>query len=119
MVDKDFLKSLESVADSLLEVAKAEREKKDSYKDLFSSSDSNDITGLLRKAELQMSEVALDVSHILQEKYGIKVSNDKFWILMALPYACEILERELRKEEGYACCVDKAFYLLDKYLLDK
>jgi hypothetical protein len=119
MDDKKFAEALGSVMSSLLERAEEERLKSDHYQDLFKLTKKDSCEGALRNAEHKMSSIALDVSTLLEKEYGIKVTNDKFHILMALPFIVNHLTDDIRKTEGYSCCVDKAYYILNKLLLDK
>lgn len=119
-MDNDkIVKALGDVMSSILERAEEERLKSDSYNDLFKLTKKDCCSGALRAAEHKMSMIALDVSTLLEKEYGIKITNDKFHLLLALPYIEKVLTDEIRKKEGYSCCVDKTYHLLSKILLDK
>jgi hypothetical protein len=110
--------SLKQVMQGILEVANKEREESQPYKDLFGLTKENSITGALRDVEHKMTSLALDICHILETKYDIKVTNEKFGLLLALPFVLDRLEKDISAKEGHMCCVDKAFHLVNKILLD-
>jgi len=109
---------LSEVLDGILDTAKQAREQSDSYKKLFHLSKEESIETALRKADHEMTRIALDLAHVLESKYNKKTTNEKFDVLQALPYIIHRLTEDIRKKEGNTCCVDKAFFLVNKLLLD-
>lgn len=104
------MNEVKQVLDGILALAEAEREKSESYKDLFAH---DDIEPLLRDAEHRMSTIALDVCRVLEKKHGYKrVGNEAYALLLALPYLEGNLTKHIQATEGHACSVDKSFYLL-------
>lgn len=105
---------LKEVMDSILSTADAERKKADSYKDMFKVS--NSFSGLLRELDFQTKGATLDACSILEEKYGVYISNDIYAFLLAIPYLAKKLETHIEKEDGHVYCTDKTFYLLSEEL---
>lgn len=119
-MEKDNIEqALKTLMERLVEQANLERKESESYKNLFSEARGDSIEGLLRKAEMQMTGIALDVLQVIEDKFGKKLNRDQFNILLALPFVEETLTNYIRDKEGSACCVDKTYYLLDKLFLNK
>lgn len=106
---KDILKDMiNSLAESFTE----ERKKQEPYKRLFKSGST--YTGLLRHLENQMIGHVLDACSIIEERQGVRVNEDQYRMLLALPLLVKLAEDDARKNEGSACCVDKAFFILSE-----
>ena len=102
---------LEAMASAFTE----ERKKEKPYKELFKAGST--YTGLLRDLELKMSRHVLDACDVYEVRHGVKINNNQYYLLLALPLLAEIAEMDARKNEGSACCVDKAYFLLSEQLL--
>lgn len=112
-------KSICNVLNALADNAKQERQGSDAYKDLFQKCEGHDFTGLLRDAEHKMTGIALDACQVIEDKTGCKITKPLFEMLSGLPLISEELTREIRKNEGICCCVDKTFYQLNKFVLEQ
>lgn len=113
-------KELEQLLESLVVAATTEREKSESYKDMFEAGKEGH-EGLLRNLQSKMTDNVLDACTVLEKKYG-RLGNDVFYFLMALPYLENKLIDHIQKTEGSVCSVDKAYYILSKslqHLLDR
>ena len=118
--EKDFAKGLGQLLNSLVDVANDEREKSQSYKDMFDTGKEGH-EGLLRNLQSKMTDNVLDACHVLEKKHG-RLGNEVFYFLMALPYLENKLVNHIQKTEGSSCSVDKAYYILSESLqklLDK
>lgn len=104
----DMMKSL---ADSFT----AERKKKEPYKELFKSGST--FTGLLRRLENEMTNHVLDACEVFKERHGVTLNKDQYHVLLALPLLVKMAEDDAKKNEGMACCVDKAYFMLSEQLL--
>jgi len=105
--------ALKSLMEGIIGVAEKERKASASYKLLFKRS--NSMEGLLRNLEDEMTGHALNATTVLKEKYGYeKVSDEAYILLLALPFLEYNLVRYIQKTEGPSCCVDKAYYILEK-----
>ena len=92
-----------------------ERQKSEPYKEMFKAGSTH--TGLLRELESKMMDHVLDACDVYKERHGIKVNTDQFHVLLALPLLAKIAERDAKNNEGMACCVDKAYFLLSEQLI--
>ena len=109
--------ALKEVITSLAESANKEREKSDSYKDMFKKTDGVNFEGLLRDAEMKMMETVLNVCQVIETKTGTTGITKELWdVLLALPFVEAQLEKEISAKEGSCCCVDKAYYLLNEFV---
>lgn len=116
-MDKDtFTKSLETVMNSLLEQAKIARQNEDTYKDMFEASKYG-LRGLLDKLDHEMTSLVLDAVQVINDKTGKNVDNETFYLMMALPFLRDKLERDIQQKEGHVCSVDKARELVYQIVL--
>ena len=115
LIDVSKIKELLNVLHSK---AEEERLKSDSYKDLFYNHGDR-IDGLLRKCEHGMMEVILDTATVLEKKYGVKVTNEAYMILLGLPLMVNQLEKNIQNDDGFVCCVDKVYYILSKFIVSE
>jgi hypothetical protein len=102
---------LGSLADSFTK----ERQKSEPYKEMFKAGSTH--TGLLRSLEGKMSDHILDACDIFKERHGVKINHNQYHVLLALPLLAVIAENNARANEGMACCVDKAYFLLSEQLI--
>lgn len=93
----------------------AERQKSEPYKEMFEAGSS--LTGLLRNLEHKMTAHVLDACDVYEKRHGVKINNEQFHVLLALPLLVKIAEKDARRNEGIACCVDKAYFILSEQLL--
>lgn len=105
---------LASVLDAL--VVKLEEETRDSeqYGDLFSKVKGDDFSYLLRDVQMKMTKIALDALQVVRDKTGKPTTAEMMDLFYALPFIAKELERIIEKEQGSACCVDKAFHVLNR-----
>jgi len=108
-LDKNVLgEMLTALADSF----QAERQKEQPYKELFKAGSS--FTRILRELDTQMSGHVLDACDIIKERLGVEVNRSQYNLLLALPLLVHIAEKDAERNEGMACCVDKAFFMLSE-----
>ena len=98
---------------SILELADKERKASEPYKNLFKKTEGKPLPIFLSEVEREMTGKVLDAIAILEER-GIKVNNEAYYFLLALPLTAHVLEKHIQKTEGSACCVDKTYHLLEK-----
>lgn len=103
---------LGKIIKSLAETFTQERKKSDSYKEMFKAG--SDYESIFRELEESMLNHVHDACAVIEEKFSIKINNDQYHILMALPLLAKIAEQDARKNEGMACCVDKAYFILSE-----
>jgi len=111
VTDETFANMLTSLAQAF----KDERQQTEPYKELFKAGSTH--TGLLRELEVKMHSLVLDACEVYRERHGIKLNNNQYNILLALPLLAKIAEHDAQKNEGSACCVDKAYYMLSEQLI--
>jgi queuine/archaeosine tRNA-ribosyltransferase len=118
MTDK-IKQDLKAVADALIDSYEQTRKADPEWQLLFKNVDGVDFKSLLREAAHKMQTIALDVYSLIEEqltKEGKETSREILDVTYALPF----LERRLAKHacdtEYSACSVDKAFYILNKYI---
>ena len=107
----------DTLGDMLSAMASAfteERRKKEPYKEMFKAGST--YTGLLRELESKMTSHVLDACDIYQERHGIKININQYHVLLALPLLVKIAEKDAKNNEGLACCVDKAYFMLSEQL---
>ena len=110
-LNEDTLKNMMSaMANAFTE----ERQKTKPYKEMFEAGSTH--TGLLRELESKMTDHVLDACDIYKERHGAKVNKNQFHVLLALPLLIKIAEMDAKKNEGMACCVDKAYFMLSEQL---
>lgn len=110
-------KILGELINNIVDIADKERLESEPYKDLFTKSDTAE--GLLRNMDDEMTKIILNGCTVLKQKFGLeKIGNEKFHILQALPFVLSTIEKDIRDKEGSSCCVDKAFYLISKKMLN-
>ena len=100
---------LKSLADSFAE----ERKQSEPFKELFAKGSTH--TGLLRELEHKMTGHVLDACEVYEERLGIKINNNQYNVLLALPFLIKVAEQEAEKD-GIACSVDKAYYIMSEQL---
>lgn len=99
---------IEAMADAFTK----ERQKKEPYKELFKAGSTH--TGLLRELESKMTDHVLDACDVYKERYGANINKNQFHVLLALPLLVKIAEQDAKKNEGMACCVDKAYFMISE-----
>ncbi len=105
---------LKDVIGKLATTFQSEREKTEPYKEMFKAGSS--YTGLLRQVEHGCIRIALDAYSVFEKQSGRKGNNELLSFLLAVPYLSRILEQQIEEEEGMACCVDKAFFVLSEHM---
>lgn len=104
---------LEEVIKGIIDVADKERKESEPYKNMFKRISSKPFAVQLSQLNDEMVERVLNACTILQGE-GIKVTNEAYDFLLALPYLANKLEEDIRKKEGSSCCVDKTYHLLHR-----
>lgn len=92
-----------------------ERKQQEPYKELFKAGSTH--TGLLRDLQFKMSQHVIDACGVYKERHGIEINKNQYHVLLALPLLAKIAEQDAQKNEGSACCVDKAYYILSEQLI--
>ena len=115
-MDDKIVEALKSVMNGLLESANKKRRESNGYKDLFEVTGQN-CEGLLRALELKISMLVWDAVTVIEDKFKIKLDRAQFNVLQALPFIESELSNYISKTEGAACSVDKAYYLLNDFIL--
>lgn len=100
---------------SMSDAFTAERQKTEPYKEMFKAGSTH--TGLLRKLEREMTGHIIDACDVFKERHGIKVNNAQYHVLLALPFLAKMAEADADKNEGFACSVDKAYFMLSEQLI--
>ena len=91
-----------------------ERQKSEPYKEMFKAGSTH--TSLLRDLEHKMTGHVLDACDVFKTRHGITVNKDQYHVLMALPLLVRIAEIDAKQNEGIACCVDKAYFMLSEQI---
>jgi hypothetical protein len=115
----DIQAGLTSVLGGLLAHAEDERRKEVPYQMLFGAFKDGGAARAVFAAHDQMERIAMDLMQVLEEGAGLEIDGELFAVLMGLPLAKMLAEREIEQKEGVACCVDKADLLLRTYLYEK
>lgn len=108
--------TLKKVMLSLFEHATEERKKSEPYAEMFKASE-HGLRGLLDKANDKMTSIVLDVVQVIEDRTGKSVDNDLYYLLLGLPLFRSSLEKEIYKEEGMCCSVDKAREIAKNFAL--
>jgi len=116
MVEKVTATAIKEVLTGLFEAGRIEREKSESYQNMFRKTDGVSFTGLLRDVEHQIMSIVLDACHVIETKTGKQVDNELFRVLKGFPLFEDLLEKDIDEKEGMCCCVDKAYYLLNEFV---
>ena len=106
--------TLRDMMTTLADAYTKERQRKEPYKELFKAGSTH--TGLLRELKSKMMTHVLDACNIYEERLGMKINKNQYYVLMALPLLAEIAEQDARRNEGASCCVDKAYFMLSEQL---
>ena len=104
------------IIEAIYDAGKKERQKEKPYKELFKAGSTH--TGLLRELEEKMSKHVFDACDIYEERHGITINSDQYHMLLCLPLLAQIAEKDAERNEGRACCVDKAYFMLSEHLKD-
>ena len=91
-----------------------ERQQTEPYKEMFKAGSTH--TGLLRELETKMTAHVLDACDVYKERHGVEVNRNQFHVLLALPLLAKIAEMDASQNEGQACCVDKAYFMLSEQI---
>lgn len=104
---------IKKLLSTMLDDFQKEREKTEPYKEMFKAGST--YTGLLRELQHRCLGHVLDATTTLRKK-NIRISDDVYSFLLAIPYLFYKLEKQVEKEEGVTYCTDKTFYLLSERL---
>lgn len=106
--DTEFGKALDQVLTGLVERSRAEAQKTEPWKQLFTASEQG-LQGLLSEASHQCNSVILNLSDLIKQKFGLaRISPRLYDLLKALPFAMNQLRDTIQDEQGLLCCADKA-----------
>jgi hypothetical protein len=109
---------LEEVMNGLMEAADEERKSSEPYKKMFKAGSS--LTGLFRQLEHEGMTHALNAADIYANKLkGEATEREALEFMLAVPYLAFKLEQHIQEIQGRTCCVDKTFFLLSEYFLQK
>ena len=118
VAQEEFGKALEDVFSHILQRADEERKQSEPWKQLFASSEKG-LQGLLSEANNQMMKIALNTTHAIEEKFGIKCTDKLFNLVKALPFAMNYVRDKIDDEQGMSCCADKARRVYYEEVLDE
>lgn len=107
-------KTLSHMLSAMAKAFTDERKKSEPYKEMFKAGSTH--TGLLRDLESKMTGHILDACEVYKERHGVAINRDQYHILMALPLMVKLAEKDAEQNEGTACCVDKAYFLLSEQI---
>lgn len=116
--DEGISEALPQVLDSLLSYARAQREADPEYRNLFATFKDDGVARAVFNAEREMKRIAMDLAGVLQQG-GHKIDNDLFKVLLGLPLALSFVRGEIERDEGNACCADKARLLLKTFVHER
>lgn len=111
--------ALTNVMGGLLAHAAEERSKAEPYKMLFGTFKDKGLAAAVFEAEEQMTRIAMDLMQLLESAAGVKVDNDVFAVVMGLPVARYIAEKDITSNESRVCCVDKTHLLMRTFLYER
>lgn len=106
MAEQSLEQALAEVIGGLLARADAEREKSESYKNLWDASENN-LRSLLSEAHHQMMEPIMSVCKVIEEKFEVRISDKLYDLIKLLPVAMSELREHITEKEGHSCCADK------------
>lgn len=105
--------ALKDVIDGIIALADKERKESEPYKNLFKKMNGVSLPVSLEAVTDEMTSAALNASAAFRNQ-GIKLNNEAWRFLLALPITAHLLEKHIKETEGSACCVDKTWHLLGR-----
>jgi len=115
MSEKINEESLGNLLSALAGAFTEERQKSEPYKEMFKAGSTH--TNLLRDLEHKMTGHVLDACDVFKERHGVKINKEQYHVLLALPFLAKVAEQDAKSNEGLACCVDKAYFMLSEQLI--
>ena len=106
--------TLGDILTALSDAFTKERHKTEPYKEMFKAGSSH--TGLLRELHGRMISHVFDACDVYKKRHGVTINANQYHILLALPLLVKIAEQNAKNNEGLACCVDKAYFMLSEQL---
>ena len=102
--------AIKTVLDGIVGMADKEmREQSIAYRDL-SAAAKDEPWYIFQVYDMAASDVTIAMYSVIKEKYGItRMSDELYWFIREFPVAIDKLSKKIEKEEGPACCVDKAW----------
>ena len=80
------------------------------YKDLLVADKDSSLYDILNAYEAMVSHYTLIVAKIIRQKYGLAtIHDDLYKYILEFPAHLNRLEKEIDKNEGFICSVDKAW----------
>ena len=117
--DPAFDAALKTVLDGLLERARTEDQLTPRWRTLWNASE-HGVCTLLQLAERDMTAYLLSVADVIRTRYEITNCSDRLWDLISgLPYLMPHLDTLIEKEQGRACCVDKARTVYEQAVVEE
>lgn len=116
MSDDKIKTALINVMDGLISAYEDERKQDEAWQNLFKKVDGCNFKPLLREAACKMETIALDTFGLIEAelaKEGKKASREILNLIYALPFVESALTKEAKSG---ACSVDKAFYIMNKFI---
>jgi hypothetical protein len=109
--------ALEQVINAILERADEARRNSDEYKQMFEKSQFG-LRGLIDDYRNEVNHQVLNLTTVIEDRTGKKVTNKVFNLLQSLPFVFDKLTEDIQNQEGSCCSVDKARELVYKYILE-
>lgn len=106
--------TLGKMINAMADAFKKERQKEEPYKELFAAGSTH--TSLLRELESKMTAHVLNACDVYNERHDMKINRNQYHILLALPLLVKLAEKDAKQNEGMACCVDKAYFMISEQL---
>lgn len=109
--------AIRDVMDAIGVEARKRAKQSESHERLFEAYKHGGIEGLLRRCESAMLEHALNAADLIREELGREIMKEDWELIQALPLVMYTMEKIIRSEEGYSCCVDKTYHRLAKSII--
>jgi len=106
--------SLQSTLSAIASAADESRKNSEEYKQGIANA--NSYSNLLRQAEFETTAAILRTCDYIEAHSGKPINSATFEFLFELPALYRVLEKEIERTEGRACCADKAYDRLAAHL---
>jgi len=117
MENDKLAESLKKVMTTLVDKIKEERSKTDSYKGMFEALQPGEqnFEGIFRKIECEIMGIVLDACQVIEDKTGKPLTNEAFDFLFMIPLYEKYLSKMITESEGFSCCIDKAYWIMNEH----